>query len=61
MTAKYSAEWWEKLTAISACEKRHDAGPTVAEPDRGRPQHVKSDGSRSGSESRIDLEQVPTG
>jgi hypothetical protein len=56
MTAKYSAEWWEKLTAISASAKRHDAGPTVAEPDRAG---VKSDSSRSGCESRVDLEPTP--
>ena len=58
MTAKYSAEWWEKLTARSAGAKSHSAGSTLTEPDEAVPQHAHSDGSRSRSENRVDLEQV---
>jgi hypothetical protein len=58
MTAKYSAEWWEKLTARSAGAKSHSAGPTLAAPDEAVPQHAHSDGSRSRSENRGDLAQV---
>jgi hypothetical protein len=58
MTAKYSAEWWEKLTARSAGAKTLSAGPILAEPDEAVPQHAHSDGSRPRSENRVDLERV---
>ena len=54
MTAKYSAEWWEKLAARSAGARSHGTGPTLAEPDEAGAQHAKSHGSGSRSESRVD-------
>jgi hypothetical protein len=61
MTAKYSAEWWEKLTARSAGAKSHSAGSTLAEPDEAVRQHARSQGNGCRSESRLDLEQAPSG
>jgi hypothetical protein len=47
MTAKYSAEWWEKLTAISAGAKRHGPVPTGSDPERAGFQQAESHGRGS--------------